>query len=63
MPEENKGSAGEPQEELVNISKQRPGSEVGPGEQRKRESILSGKVATVVQSQVKIGVKESSSGC
>ena len=62
MPKENKGSAGEPQEELVNRSKQRPGSEVGPGEPRKMESILSGKVVTMVQSQEKMGVKEPSSG-
>ena len=43
MPEENQGSTGEPQEVLVNLSKQRPGSEVGPAEQQKLESILSEK--------------------
>ena len=57
MPEENQGSAGEPQEVLVNLSKPRPGSEVGPAEQQKMESILSGKVGTAVPSQVKLGAK------
>ena len=62
MPVENQGSAGEPQEVLVNLSKQRPGIEAGPAEQQKMESILSGKVETVVPSQVKVGAKEPRSG-
>ena len=53
MPEENQGSTGEPQVELMVLSKQRPGSEAGPAEQQKMESLLIGKVGTVGPSQVK----------